>query len=232
MVRVVQCWDDGVINDIRLGNLFRKYHAKATFNLCPGLMKDDPVMPSWISPVEHRGWSFRGFIAGRVGKKQLREIYSDFQVASHCFCHETAGTVTDEVFLKGALDARHFLEDLFGRECRGFAWPCGKFSPELVKALRSLGFAYGRTCRNTDDVEACPEPLTLDSSCHFQANDFMDKYDHAKASNGVFYFWGHSYEMFDYEPLWAQLEAKIRYISEDPDAVWADVIDIVPKPSC
>ena len=35
--------------------------------------------------------------------------------------------------------------------------------------------------------------------------------------------------MYEYDPLWEQLEAKIRYISEDPDAVWADVIDIVPE---
>ena len=54
--------------------------------------------------------------------------------------------------------------------------------------------------------------------------------DEEAKKNGckVFYFWGHSYEMFEYEPLWQQLEDKIRYITEDPDAEWANVIDIVP----
>ena len=28
---------------------------------------------------------------------------------------------------------------------------------------------------------------------------------------------------------WKQLEDKIQFISEDPDAVWCDVIDIVTK---
>ena len=35
-MKVVQCWDDGVVNDVRLTNLLRKYNAKATFNLNPG----------------------------------------------------------------------------------------------------------------------------------------------------------------------------------------------------
>ena len=57
------------------------------------------------------------------------------------------------------------------------------------------------------------------------------EYDYEEAKkNGCkdFYFWGHSYEMFEYEALWQQLEDKIRYITEDPDAEWANVIDIVP----
>ena len=31
MVKVACCWDDGVVNDIRLISLLRKYKAKATF---------------------------------------------------------------------------------------------------------------------------------------------------------------------------------------------------------
>lgn len=227
MLKVVQCWDDGVYTDLRLTELLRKYNAKATFNLNPGFLADEPVKPFW-QPLNHVGWSHHGFAGGRVGRKQLREIYDGFQVASHCFRHEVAGNVPDDVFLKAALDARNFLEELFERECRGFAWPCGAFTPSTVRGMRELGFAYGRTTRNTDDVAACQEPMTLDSSCHFQACDFMQKYEQAKQT-GVFYFWGHSYEMYEYDPLWEQLEAKIRYISEDPDAVWADVIDIVPE---
>ena len=70
--------------------------------------------------------------------------------------------------------------------------------------------------------------MALLPSCHFQANDFYQRYEEAKKT-GVFYFWGHSYEMQEYDELWRQLEMKIQYISEDPDSVWADVIDIVPE---
>ena len=77
------------------------------------------------------------------------------------------------------------------------------------------------------DVTDCAEPLALASNCHFMAEDFWVRYNKAKET-GVFYFWGHSYEMFRYDEMWDHFEAKIRYITEDPDTEWANVIDIVP----
>ena len=68
--------------------------------------------------------------------------------------------------------------------------------------------------------------MLLTPSCHFQAKDFYARYEKAKET-GVFYFWGHTYEMMDSEGMWNQLEQKIAFISQDEDAEWADVIDIV-----
>jgi hypothetical protein len=36
--------------------------------------------------------------------------------------------------------------------------------------------------------------------------------------------------MLDCEGLWNQYEQKIKFISEDPDAEWIDVIDIMHLP--
>jgi len=38
-MKIVQCWDDGVNDDIRLTELLRRHCAKATFNLNPGTHK-------------------------------------------------------------------------------------------------------------------------------------------------------------------------------------------------
>ena len=227
MLKVVQCWDDGVVNDIRLAEIFRKYNAKATFNLNPGFHSQERIPAVW-NPPGHVGWSCKGYSGGKVGLKELKEVYSGFQVASHCWRHELAGSLPDAEFAKSALDARRFLEDIFQQECRGFAWPCGKYTPGTMDALREAGFAYGRTVENSLDVRSCKDPMAFNPSCHFQDNNFWKLYAQAKET-GVFYFWGHSYEMLDSEGMWGQLEGKIRIISEDPDAVWADVIDIVPK---
>ena len=43
MIKVAQCRDDGVATDIRLIEILRKYNAKATFNLCPGIMAEETV---------------------------------------------------------------------------------------------------------------------------------------------------------------------------------------------
>lgn len=227
MIKVVQCWDDGVVNDIRLCEMLRKYGAKATFNLNIGAMKEERIPTSWV-PITDKGWSFHGYRGGKVGLKELRKVYDGFEVASHCWMHENAGSIPDEVFLKSALAVRRYLEDVFEKECRGFAWPCGLYTAETCRLLREAGFAYGRTTRYADDVCAYDDPMALASNCHYQDGQFLQKYEKAKAAGcRFFYFWGHSYEMYEYDELWDQLEQKIRYISEDPEAEWANVVDIV-----
>ncbi len=144
MVRVVQCWDDGVFNDIRLVELFKKYNAKATFNLCPAFHGEQRITPKWADKGYDR-WSFNGYIAGRLGKNDLHKLYSGFHVASHCMNHEGAGLVPDSQFIQSAVDARHFLEDLFQRSCPGFVWPGGRYTSSTAKALQENGFLYGRT---------------------------------------------------------------------------------------
>ena len=225
-VKVAQCWDDGVATDIRLTEIFRKYHAKATFNLCPGIMADERVEPHW-NPPQGRSWAINGFTGGRVGKNELVKIYDGFQVASHCWKHETPTCVPDAEFFKGAVDARKFLEDTFQRECRGFAWPCGRHTPETEKMLVDAGFAYGRTTGNVADVTACTNPIALDSNCHFMNRNFWKIFEEAKPT-GVFYFWGHSYELMDCPQFWERFDLMIKTLSEDPDVEWVDVIDLVP----
>ena len=177
MVRVAQCWDDGVATDIRLTDIFRKYNAKATFNLCPGIMSDETVMPHWVDP-RGRDLAFRGFRAGRVGKKDLTKVYGGFKVASHCMKHETVGRLPLEEFFRGAVDARKFLEDTFGVECPGFAWPCGACPDDAAKAIRDAGFRYGRTTETTaGDASKFADPIRLAANCHFMASDFWTKFD-------------------------------------------------------
>jgi len=224
MVKVACCWDDGVVNDIRLIELLRKYHGKATFNLNPGLMREGRDVSRWV-PVGEGG--FHGFANGKVGLNELRDIYADFTVASHGWLHLNANEHTAEEILKDAVDARHYIEDVFQRDCPGFAWPYGRYTPEACKLLKDAGFAYGRTTEYTTNVGATDAPLRLQSSCHFQDNKFWDKFLDAKAKNGIFYFWGHSYEMLDCPGLWDQMEQKLAKFDEDPEVEWIDVIDIV-----
>ena len=225
MIKVAQCWDDGVATDIRLVEILRKYNAKATFNLCPGAIEENTVKPYWLDQ-KAKEWSFNGFHGGRVGRKDLRAVYDGFQVASHCMMHECAGIVPDAEFLKSAVDARNFLEDTFQQPCRGFAWPCGRHTAETENLLAEAGFAYGRTVGNTSDLRTNKNMMVLDSSCHFHNPMFWKIFEDAKDS-GVFYFWGHSYEMMEYPTLWERFEEKIKLLSEDPEVEWVDVVDIV-----
>ena len=225
MIKVACCWDDGVVNDIRLIEILRKYNAKATFNLNPGTHKGYRETSCWVTPDQP---GFHGFFNGKVGLYELKDIYGDFQVASHGWTHKNAGECPDEEFFKDAMDARHFLEDLFQRECPGYAWPCGRYTPATAKLLKDAGFRYARTTEYTDRVGVTDAPMRLQSSCHFLDNRFWQKFLDAKASGNNFYFWGHSYEMMDCPQYWERFELMIKLLSEDPEVEWVDVIDLVP----
>lgn len=227
-IKVVQCWDDGVINDMKVVELCRKYGAKATFNLNPGLMGDERGEISWCGTGKN-AWNYHGFACGKLAKKDIGEVYEGFEVASHCWKHENADSMPAEEWIQRAISARKFLEDIVQKPCLGFAWPCGRTTPETAKALREAGFAYGRTTVNSRNITSCADTMLLPSNCHFQNNQFYSLYEAAKeAGEEVFYFWGHSYEMYEYDKLWEQYEMKLQYISNDPDAQWANVVDIVP----
>lgn len=227
-MKVVQCWDDGVTTDVRLTNILRKYGAKATFNICPGSHGEARREARWIPQPNFAGeWSYNGYRSGKLAKGEILETYKGFQVASHCWQHENAGSLPDDEWIVKAYDARKYLEDLFQQPCPGFAWPCGVVTQGAIDKLREKGFAYGRSTKTALDITECEEPLALAPNCHFLQGDFWTRYNKAKET-GVFYFWGHSYEMMNYDELWNYFEEKIKIITEDPDTEWADVIDIVP----
>ena len=226
-VKVCTCWDDGIVNDIRLADLFRKYGAKATFNLNPGLM-DDVRHPNTWAPDGTSGWQYahNGFRPGKLSLKDIPEVYAGFELASHCWRHENAGSIPDDEWIASALRARRYLEDIVQRPCTGFAWPCGVYTPGTVAKLREAGFTYGRTTAYTKDfLGDNPEPMALKSHCHFMNRDFWPRFNEEKARGGVFYFWGHSYEMYEFDELWNQLESRVRLLSEDPDVEWINVVD-------
>lgn len=217
MYKVAQCWDDGVVTDIIVADLCRKYNAKATFNLNPGLNARDARI---------FGWEYDGFRVIRLALSEMPSVYDGFQLASHTMHHLDAGAVTPDEFRRDAADARKYIEDIWQREAPGFAWPYGGYNDACIAALREEGFIYGRTVENASDILAGGEPLALPSHCHFLNPDIGVIREAAKKT-GCFYFWGHSYEMKDDPALAKRYEDLLAAIADDPEAEWADVAELV-----
>ena len=216
MYKVAQCWDDGVLTDIKVAEICRRHCAKATFNLNPGLNQE----------ITSPGWKFQNFEVKRLGKREFKSVYAGFELASHTMTHPRASEIEVEQFRREAVDARHYLEDLKQREQRGFAWPFGDTPDACAEVLREAGFAYGRTTKNVPDILENVDLMKLPAHCHFANPDF-DRIWKAAKKTGLFYFWGHSYEMKDDPLLWKRYEEQIRCISADPEAQWVNVVDLV-----
>ena len=208
-MRVAQSWDDGVVDDIRLIELLRRHHAKATFNLNPGLHHGQRTF----------SWRYGDKEVWRLGREELPDLYAGFEIANHSFSHPNLPGLSPADLAHEVQDSRTRLQDWFQQPIHGFCYPFGGFDPTVKAAVRQAGHRYARTVTEVETVFPPTDPLEFGVSCRFTDPLFWDHYEHAKASNGVFLFWGHSYELIN-EAMWADLEHKIAAIGADPGAEW------------
>lgn len=227
MILVTQSWDDGVQDDIRLMDILRRHKARATFNLNPGLHGDERVF----------GWRYKDHDVYRLSAGDVKTLYEDFEVASHSVTHPRLEQLGREAVRQELVDSRRLLEDWVRRPVRGFAYPFGTFNDTVKEELRAAGYAYARTVSRADRVFPPEDPMELKVSTHFLDPAFWAAFDRVRQSgDGVFYFWGHSYEILN-ESLWSAFEETIARLSADPDVRWVTNIELFepgaaqPKPT-
>ena len=213
-MKVVQCWDDGVTPDVRLTGILRQHKAKATFNLNAGLHQ----------PQRRPGWLFKGTQVSRLGWDEMREVYAGFTIANHSLTHPHLEQMPVEAARRDIVEGRERLQQFFGQPVRGFAYPFGSYNEAVMGVLQEAGHVYARTVKNVERPFPPENPMAFHACCHFLAPDFWERYEKARPG-GVFYFWGHSYEIIN-ETMWQLFDARVERISADPDARWADVVDL------
>lgn len=217
-MKVIQCWDDGPATDARLADLLRKYQAKATFNPFPGAHRRQERI--------RNGGAYQGFQYDRPSLDELKDIYRGFMVGGHTMTHSRLTEVSPEQLKNELSDNREIIRELFGQPECGMAYPYGAYDEAIKNAVRAAGYRYARTTRNSARELLLEDPLALHPHCKFSSPDFWRLYEMVKAANGVFYFWGHSFELMDDPALWDEFEAKVARISADPQAEWINVIDL------
>ncbi len=214
IMTVVQCWDDGVGNDVRLAEVCRSHGATATFNLNAGLHADD----------RSHGWEYKNTDVQRLGWSEMKTVYDGFTIANHGLAHPRLEQIPIEEARRDIIDGRDRLQQFFDQPVRGFAYPFGTYSDEVKAALREAGHVYARTIRNVARPFPPEDAMAFHPCCHFLAPDLAERYEEARAG-GVFYFWGHSYEILS-EAMWDEFDGMIARISADPGSRWGELAEL------
>lgn len=233
-VKVVQCWDDSLTTDVPLVALLKKCGAKATFNIIPQETERRPFVVKKMKTGKHVIFSFLkkedsregGFKVEHLVNSEMPALYKGFKIAAHCGIPLGDGPKESEARMRTLLKTKAQIRDDFGQSVCGYVYPGGRFSPAAGVDIRKAGYLYARTTKSVRAPLPLNEPMLQPTSCHWAASDFWDRYEAAKKNGGVFYFWGHSCELGDDPELWAWLESILARISADPEAEWADVIDL------
>lgn len=232
-MKVVQCWDDSPTTDIPLVALLKKYHARATFNIIPRETRKAFVVRK-MKAGEHVLFSFLpkdvsregGFKVEHLANSEMHGIYEGFKIAGHCGIPLGDTPKDSEARMQILQKTKTMIRDDFGQAVCGYVYPGGNYSPAAMKDIGKAGYLYARTTKSADAPLPLDTPMALPTSCHWGSPTFWEKYEDAKKMGGVFYFWGHSCELGDDPELWAWLGSIYERISADPEAEWADVIDL------
>ena len=217
MIKLVQCWDDGVLDDIRLCDLFREKNAKASFNLNMGLHGEQRGQP----------WRYKDCKdVQRLSRAELTTVYADFTIANHSLTHAWPSRIALDDWKYEVTENRKQLQDLFQQPIHGFAYPFGDSTPESQAVIQDNGHLYARTCANATPCFPPEDPMLMPTDCHFAAPDFWERFENAKAANAsVFYFWGHSFEMLD-ETYWQAFSDKLDRLNANPETEWAELPEL------
>ncbi|MCU0974042.1 MAG: polysaccharide deacetylase family protein [Burkholderiales bacterium] len=217
LLTVVQCWDDGVTADVRLTEILRRHDAKATFNLNAGLHE----------PHRKARWIYQGQEVARLGWDEMRDVYAGFAIANHSLTHPYLDQMPEQAARREIVEGRDRLEQFFGQQVHGFVYPFGRYNDSVMNAVREAGHVYARTADSAERAFPPHDAMAFHPSCHFLAPDFWARYEKARAG-GVFYFWGHAYEIST-NAMWTAFEDAIAGISADPAARWADVVELFER---
>jgi peptidoglycan/xylan/chitin deacetylase (PgdA/CDA1 family) len=214
-MKVIQTWDDGLVSDIRLIEILRRYQAKATFCLNPGLYQENRSF----------GWVHENKEVWRLSIHELVDVYHGFEICSHSMTHPYLTDLSIDQLQWELRTSRHILEDKFQKPVLGFCYPFNTYNDFVKDAVRSTGYKWARGNQHQGNTYPPIDLLEFHPCCHFLDQDFCGKYDRQKRKDSVFFFWGHSYELID-EAMWDNFEGMIEGISSDPDAEWFFVTDL------
>ncbi len=214
-MKVIQCWDDGPVNDLRLIDILRRYQARATFCLNPGLYQDERSF----------GWLHDGQEVWRLSIHELPEVYEGFEICNHSMTHPDLTGLTGERLDWEIRASRELLEKIFQKPVRGFCYPFNAYDHSTLHAVRSAGHLWARCGQNGKHIFPPDDPLRFSPHCHFLDPEFRLKYEHAKKKEKIFFFWGHSYELTS-EDMWVKFEGWIKETGSDETVEWSFIDDL------
>ena len=208
-------YDDGVTQDVRLAELFRKYGMRATFNLNSALLGRDGALVREGVTVSHV----------KVNASDVRKIYEGHEIAGHTLTHPLLTKLSDADIIRETEDDRLRISDLCGYEVLGFAYPGGgvNYDRRVSKIIKNnTGYRYCRTTVCNHSFLPQTELYEFRPTLYHHAEwDNLFKYGEKFLSESgegkkIYYVWGHAYE-FDIHNTWDRFEEFLRMMAGRAD---------------
>lgn len=209
-------YDDGVVQDIRLIELLKKYGLKCTFNLNSGLLGRGDRLIRNEQYICHY----------KVKPEDIKSIYDGHEIAVHTVTHPfLPGIEDDNEIIHQVEEDRKRLEELAGYDIVGMAYPCGgENNNDRVAGIikENTPLKYCRTIVSAHNFELQDNLYRFNPSVyHLHFDKMMELgYEFIELKTDkpqIYYIWGHSYEMDFDSKNWVKLEEFFEMISGHDD---------------
>ncbi len=211
-------YDDGVLQDVRFVKMLNHYRLKGTFNLNSSLLKNEF---EWT----HES----GCVVKRLKIDDVVSLYKGHEVASHTLTHPYMDNLTKEEILHELLQDKTNLEELFGREIKGFAVPFDYYSELIELCVKECGFKYGRISEESYSFIPQKDFYRWKATifhCDDKLIDLAWKFVETDEELALFQIVGHTYDL-DIEDKWNVIENVFKIISKQNDILPMTTIEII-----
>lgn len=217
-------YDDGVLQDERLVDIFNKYNLKGTFNINSELLGCQGSL------------NVRGTVVGhtKINPEEVEILYAGHEIAVHTLTHPNLTTLEEEEIIQQVEEDRIRLSQLAGYEVYGMAYPCGGVNndarvAEIIK--KNTKVKYARTITPTYSFDLQSNLYRFNPTIHHTEWDKLQEMvqtfiDLETDKPALFYIWGHSYE-FDEENTWELFEDICRDLSNRDDIFYGTNKDVL-----
>ena len=207
-------YDDGVLQDKRLIDIFNKYNLKATFNLNSERFGLEGQLIRGGKQINHT----------KVNAQDVKTIYGGHEVAAHTLTHPNLCKLEKEEIIRQVEQDRLNLSQLVGYDVCGMAYPGGgtnnnEFVAETIYDHTNVKYARTIECTYSFDIpnwlyQFKPTVYHMEFDKMFELGEcFLDL---QADKPQIYYIWGHSYE-FDIDNTWDKFEEFCKMMSGRDD---------------
>lgn len=192
-------YDDGTEYDRRLADIFDRNGLRATFHLNAGTLDK----PGYLSAAE------------------LQDLFRNHEIAAHTLDHPYPSMQPGEVMLPQIIEDRKQLEAIAKKPVRGFSYPFGDHSGDMLSITAAAGIDYARTVSSHGGFFLPDNFLLWNPTCHHDEalnkwKAFTAPYSGHKLA--LMYVWGHSFE-FERHGNWSMIEDFCQVAGAEP-GIW------------
>lgn len=200
---VLTSWDDGKPEDLRCAEILNRHGYRPSF-----FMNNNSPAMKFLDQLEAM----------------------NVEVGSHCYNHPSLYAIPPKVAAEESKAMRIVLEQALKHPVISMGYPNG-YSPSfdadgdyVLRAVKDAGLWSARTTLTADrTVDTCPDLAAMDTNGFFgNSRDLEAQWPKVRAvEGGVFYFWGHSWQIGKTDEQWKKFEDFVAQFAGQPDAWYA-----------